>query len=243
MRVRLFNTYTNLEDVNCFVLISPNLMESFYNLETSLLQAVLSKLILVCTVCLILFEFLVNTDTKHETNKFFDHDLNNSESDSESDLDLSIKKEKVFLCERSEIEVETFKTLFMGLTDRLSMPEQHRETLLSFIRLIFPRDNNIPDSHYRIKKSIKISNIKKTIICKTCSQELMLDCQKSKNCTNEVCPYYQKLMISRDFIRIFSSNIERQILDDHYEAIINYQSIKYLKIFNCICFKIIFIKV
>ena len=80
----------------------------------------------------------------------------------------------------------------MGLVDRLSMPESHRETLLEFTRLILPPDNNLPNSYYQIKKSIPTPNITEITLCKLCNELVIHEKGKKKQCKNEFFNAFEK---------------------------------------------------
>jgi len=52
------------------------------------------------------------------------------------------------------------------VADKLVLPENKRDTLLEFIRLTLPQENNIASSYYKIKKDIEASSIKEFTLCK-----------------------------------------------------------------------------
>jgi len=140
---------------------------------------------------------------------------------------VSSIQENEYICEGSNVEVKAFNQLFLGVVGRLSMSAQHAEIMLEFIRLILPLDNNIPSSFYRIKNSILTPNVTESILCKLCKNKVTFQKGKKKLCSNELCQASDKYLKSSDLIKVFNSNVETQIvsiLDDHYQAIIDYQS-------------------
>jgi len=107
------------------------------------------------------------------------------------------------------------------------MPSEHAEIILEFIRTLFPLSNNVPNSYYRIKKSISTPNVTETILCKLCKNEVKFEKGRKKLCSNELCQASDKYLKSFETIKIFNSNVETQIisiLEDNYESILNYQS-------------------
>lgn len=147
-------------------------------------------------------------------------------SDSEQE-NFPNTKESEYICDGSNIDVKTFNKLFLGVVGRLSMSAQHADIMLEFIRVLFPLDNNVPNSFYMINNSILTPNVTESILCKLCKNEVTFQKGRKKLCSNELCQASDKYLKSSDLIKVFNSNVETQIisiLDDHYQAIIDYQS-------------------
>ena len=66
----------------------------------------------------------------------------------------------------STLRLKEFNTLFIALVDKFSLPENKRDSLLEFIRLLLPQENNLPKTYYMIKKGVNASEIKEISLCK-----------------------------------------------------------------------------
>lgn len=96
------------------------------------------------------------------------------ESDSEEEQNNFIFKNGAkVIFEESQISLNEFNTLFMGMVDQLALAEIHRDVVLEFIRLILPINNIIPKSYNLIKNSIAVPEIKTFMACKLCGEEVL----------------------------------------------------------------------
>ena len=76
------------------------------------------------------------------------------------------------------------------MVDKISFPESHKDVILDFIRLIVPLYNNIPTSYFKIKKSVKKTDIKEFNLSKSCGNLIHIKKENNKkimNCISEFC--------------------------------------------------------
>lgn len=131
-------------------------------------------------------------------------------------------KESIF--PNSNLSKLEFFTLFESIVDKLCLPENKKNVLYNFIKLILPFDSNLPKNYAGINKKFKNSFIKSEKLCSFCKKpnQTILS---NKRCSNQLCLSMPALFKSKN-IKIFKIDLLYQIksiLDKNYEKIIIYK--------------------
>ena len=141
-------------------------------------------------------------------------------SSSSSEDDASQRNVRNELYKNAQLTVAEFNVLFQGCVGRMALPEAHCETLLNFVRLILPLDNNLPLSYRRIKKVVNDECMEKTVLCSICFSELNDD----KRCSSETCSSHRKEKFLKTTVCV--GNVKKQIeyvINANREAISSYR--------------------
>lgn len=150
-----------------------------------------------------------------------DYDIVNSDIETE---EIHHEKE-ISLFDKSPVSIGEFNTLFLGLVDRLALPDTHSEILLEFIRAIVPRSNNLTTSYHKIKQSKNSSSslyFNEFKLCSVCNSKL-----KQTDCESSTCLYNR--LTKRKYIHVVISNIKfqiEQIITNNYDSLVKYKSKK-----------------
>lgn len=110
--------------------------------------------------------------------------------------------------------------MFLSCIDKISISSTHASLILELIRLLIPKNNNLPLLLNSIKKqNLTRSETKNYVLCKICENELI----NKKCCENRSCLEYKNI-ISRQ-IQIHALNIEAQlsiILKNHHHDMLQF---------------------
>ena len=120
-----------------------------------------------------------------------------TEQESSDESDEIITTAEDLIHESSEISVNTFNHMFLGVSEKHGLSEYAKEDLLKLFSMSLPDDNKIPKSVYFYKKSMEhlYYDIKDYTVCTFCKEEVA----NNMICHNANCDSFQEQTKSFQF--------------------------------------------
>lgn len=106
--------------------------------------------------------------------------------------------EDSFIFENSNMSVNTFNHLLLGLAEKHSLSGKVQSDLIDLFNITLPEDNNIPKSVYLFNKTMNHLNytMRNCSVCSSCQEEIVIN---NPVCSNDNCEKFQQAVQPLEF--------------------------------------------